>query len=166
MRSRHSEPRPSGSFRTRSSRPYWLLVSVTTIALLGMTLTPGGNRDGLNLVPLKETLRVVRAVGGAPAPLEHPAFGYLLWNLGGNVAVFLPLGFGLAGLMRGLGRAAAFTRAVLAGLALSVAIEVVQLAIPNRATDVDDVLLNTVGAALGAGLFTWLLRRPRRGAAG
>jgi len=141
-------------------------VAATTLALLAMTLTPGGNRDGLNLVPLQETVRVVRAVGGAPAPLEHPAFGYLLWNLGGNVAVFLPLGFGLAGLLRGLGRAAAFGRAVLVGLGLSVTIELVQLTIPNRATDVDDVLLNTMGAALGAGLFTWLLRRTRRDAAG
>jgi glycopeptide antibiotics resistance protein len=45
-------------------------------------------------------------------------------------------------------------RTVLAGLVLSLGIELVQLAIPGRTTATADVLCNTVGAAAG-----WLLAR-------
>ena len=45
---------------------------------------------------------------------------------------------------------------------LSLCIELVQLALPSRATDVDDLLLNVLGAAIGS-LFavSWLHRSNR-----
>jgi glycopeptide antibiotics resistance protein len=46
-----------------------------------------------------------------------------------------------------------------AGLLLSLFIEIAQLAIPSRVTDVDDVILNTLGTAAGA-LLAWVLLRP------
>lgn len=67
-------------------------------------------------------------------------------NLGLNVALFVPFGLGLA-----LWRRWGVFRVVPFGLALSALIEAAQYALPiGRAVDVDDVVLNTVGAALGA----------------
>jgi glycopeptide antibiotics resistance protein len=82
----------------------------------------------------------------------------LLFQVVGNVAAFVPLGFGVAGLQASSGKKI-FVPAVLAGVVLSLIIETIQLGLPTRATDVDDVLFNTLGAALGAGLF--LLARGR-----
>jgi glycopeptide antibiotics resistance protein len=48
---------------------------------------------------------------------------------------------------------------VAAGFLLSLSIELAQLAIPTRATDVDDVILNTLGTAIGALLIALPIRR-------
>jgi glycopeptide antibiotics resistance protein len=64
----------------------------------------------------------------------------------GNVALFLPFGF-LLPLLAPMDR---WWRTVGAGFALSAAIELTQLAFPGlRRPDVNDVLMNTLGAALG-----------------
>src|SRR5674476_896294 len=67
-------------------------------------------------------------------------------------AVTRPMAFGWA-----IGRVTA------AACALSVAIEVVQLAL-GRSADVDDVILNTVGAALGAAIAVAIAIFYRRAA--
>jgi glycopeptide antibiotics resistance protein len=69
----------------------------------------------------------------------------------GNVVLFLPLGFLLPMLAPRLGR---FWPTVGAGFALSAAIELSQVAFPGvRRADVNDVLMNTLGAALGYLLY-------------
>lgn len=75
-------------------------------------------------------------------------------NLGLNVALFVPFGLGLA-----LWRRWGPLRVVPAGLLLSVLVEAAQFVLPlGRAVDVDDVVLNTVGALLGV-LTVVVLRR-------
>lgn len=67
-------------------------------------------------------------------------------NLGLNVALFVPFGLGLA-----VWRRWGILRVVPFGFALSVLVETAQYMLPlGRAVDVDDVVLNTVGTALGA----------------
>jgi glycopeptide antibiotics resistance protein len=69
----------------------------------------------------------------------------------GNVALFLPLGFLLPMLAPRLGR---FWPTVGTGFALSAAIELSQVAFPGvRRADVNDVLMNSLGAALGYLLY-------------
>ena len=63
-----------------------------------------------------------------------------------NVALFLPLGFLLAG------RPGALPRAAVAGFGLSLAIELAQIFIPGRYAAVGDVLWNGLGAVAGVGL--------------
>jgi glycopeptide antibiotics resistance protein len=64
-----------------------------------------------------------------------------------NVALFLPLGFLLPLVAPWFER---WWRTVGAGLALSAAIELSQVAFPGvRRPDVNDVLMNTLGAAIG-----------------
>lgn len=74
-----------------------------------------------------------------------------------NVVLFAPLGFALALLWPKAGRALPVAAW---GLVLSLAIEPSQL-LNNRATDVDDLLANTLGAVLG--LFLLKLWRAVRG---
>ena len=73
----------------------------------------------------------------------------------GNVLLFLPLGL----LMPVLWRRERLRDALLAGLALSLGIEVVQLVL-GRFLDVQDLLLNVLGAGLGWGLWA-AVGRPK-----
>ena len=67
-------------------------------------------------------------------------------NLAGNVLGFIPLGIMLPVLRPLFARAG---RTVLAGLLLSAAVEGLQLALRVGSCDIDDVILNTAGAAAG-----------------
>lgn len=110
-----------------------------------------------NIVPFKEILRyIVRAKTiGAES---------VIINLGGNIAAFLPYGFFLPLLFsffRGHPR-----RTVAAGAVTSAIIELIQLVSRVGCMDVDDVILNTAGAALGYALYVlvcYILRRKGSG---
>ena len=86
-------------------------------------------------------------------------------NVVGNVLLFLPLGF-FATIVFGR----RLTQVTLAAAALSTCIELTQLALGERWVDIDDVILNTggafVGALAGAGALrvVALLDGPRRDA--
>ncbi len=70
--------------------------------------------------------------------------GYLL-----NILMFVPFGFLVPFIWRKRDR---FMRVLFSGFLFSLLIEVSQL-FNNRATDVDDLIMNTVGAIVGFGLF-------------
>lgn len=72
-----------------------------------------------------------------------------------NVLLFMPLGVLLPLLCPWWAR---LRRVAAAGLSLSLLIEVSQL-FNNRSTDVDDLLMNTLGAVLGFVLFRMIYRR-------
>jgi glycopeptide antibiotics resistance protein len=83
------------------------------------------------VVQLRHGDRVLATLGGAA----------------GNVALFLPLGFLLPLLAPRMDR---LWRTAGAGFALSAAVELSQVAFPGvRRADVNDVLMNTLGAAIG-----------------
>ncbi len=75
--------------------------------------------------------------------------GYFFINFLGNILIFLPLGLLPPLLWKKMER---FWKAAVLGCGISVAIELTQLLLP-RGTDIDDVWLNTLGAALGYGMF-------------
>jgi glycopeptide antibiotics resistance protein len=119
------------------------------VVLLDLTLVRyPQSRPPANWVPLG-TIGPYCAVGGWE----------LVRNVAGNVALFAPLGVLLpawhAALRRGW-------RVVALALGVSLAIELAQYASGRRVADVDDVLLNTAGAALGCLAFA-AARRARRG---
>ena len=74
----------------------------------------------------------------------------LITNLFGNVAGFLPFGFMLPVIS---GKMRSGWMIVLSGFGLSVAVEVIQLITKVGCFDVDDMILNTAGAAIGYLLF-------------
>lgn len=83
-----------------------------------------------------------------------------------NVVMFLPFGvlglLVLSGVRPGVPLGRAVGAVVVAGFALSIAIELSQLVIPGRYSTVQDVVMNTTGAVVGAVAVAGILgaRRP------
>jgi glycopeptide antibiotics resistance protein len=98
------------------------------------------------------TLSPFRTIG---SQLAHGLDRSEAQQLIGNMALFVPLGLSLPASVRMCRR----LWATLVGAALlSVLIECVQALVPGHTTDVDDVILNTAGAALGYLVF-WIIAR-------
>jgi glycopeptide antibiotics resistance protein len=68
----------------------------------------------------------------------------------GNLGLLLPIGLLGPIVFPPLGQ---WWRVLLVALAISTAIEVTQLWIPDRSADIDDVIVNVTGAVLGFGLY-------------
>jgi hypothetical protein len=117
-------------------------IAVATLTPRGFARTPGY----LQLVPLRTIRGYVWDYGTAQS-----LFLYVL----GNVALFVPLGLFLHLALR---RSVAVT--VLLGALASLGVEILQLPIWSRSSDVDDLILNTAGAAAGAALAWLVLRLP------
>ncbi len=120
-----------------------VLLAGALVAVLAVTLARGGQRVHLNLVPLR----------GIAAQFSNLNARIGALNLVGNMLMFAPLGF-LAPFALGWGA----RRTLATAIALSLAIEVTQLAI-GRGADVDDVILNCLGAAAGTALAAGVIRR-------
>ena len=95
--------------------------------------------EGINLVPL-------RTIRGFFRNFQPDIF---MINIVGNIAMFLPWGFGMALLWE---KNRKTKRIILYSLALPLFIETAQLFI-GRTVDVDDLILNFAGGCLGAGSF-------------
>jgi glycopeptide antibiotics resistance protein len=123
--------------RPRHTRLWWALAAAVAAWLLWMTLRPN------------------QTVAADLAPLTKSAADQgisirLLIDLAGNVVVFAPLGAALALALRDQPMRRRLLLATLGGAGLSLAIELIQMAIPTRVAAPDDWLLNTGGAFLGA----------------
>lgn len=122
---------------------WWTLAGVVALWLLWMTLRPNPT-VAADLYRLTEP---AAARGISPR---------LLIGLVGNVVVFVPLGAALALALRASPVGRRFLMATFVGAALSLSIELVQMAVPSRVTALSDVLLNTVGTAAGALVGCWI----------
>lgn len=81
--------------------------------------------------------------------------GWFRWDAARNLLAFLPLGLIVAWQR---GRSGAWL-ALAAGFALSFVVEISQMYIAGRHSSATDLMTNTLGAALGAGLALWLSPR-------
>ncbi|MCO7125805.1 VanZ family protein [Sporolactobacillus shoreicorticis] len=75
----------------------------------------------------------------------------IMKNIGGNVMLFLPLGFLLPMLIQVKRRLV--IRQLILGFCISLFIELCQYFFAERIFDIDDVLLNTIGAMIGWGCY-------------
>jgi glycopeptide antibiotics resistance protein len=147
-----------------SRRSWWVLTAVTMVWLLVMTMWPDNTPNKINLIPLAEPVWALKCLFDSACSTRHSSFWYLLINGLGNIVVFIPLGLGLAGIFHRGRPWPTIGWATLVGGLFSLAIELMQLTISNRATDIDDLIFNTLGAALGALSFVvlgnlWPLKR-------
>lgn len=132
------------------ARPAEVLAVLYLAALVQITalrIGLAGHRwlgGAINAVPLKTTLEAWRD-GSWP----------FVYHIIGNMAWFVPLGALLPALRPRInGR-----KALLAGAALAAGIEALQYLLGTGVSDVDDVLLNALGALAGYGLRQSVRRR-------
>ncbi|XZF75644.1 VanZ family protein [Bacillus sp. AL-1R] len=99
------------------------------VASLGIGVSEGG----LNLIPFIQLFN---------------GFGLkqFIVNVIGNILLFVPFGFILTSIKR-------TKMVILVGLFLSVSIEVVQYMMSFRWSDIDDVILNTLGTYIGYRIY-------------
>ena len=83
----------------------------------------------------------------------------LLLNVIGNVAMFIPSGIVLPIIYK---RLDSFIKVSLAGGGISLCIEIIQLPFRVRASDIDDLILNTVGVMIGYGIYAMIRYLKRR----
>lgn len=140
----------SGTARLAAIRAL-LAVGVATLLWWTLILSNPSAPEArsLNLVPLREISRALQSA--------EPGYGVV--NLWGNILIFVPIG-ALALLSMHNRTWTAMVLAFTAGVGLSVAIEAAQYAI-GRSADVDDIILNTMGIAIGV-LGARLALRVRR----
>ena len=117
----------------------WSLV-VASLVFFPLTIILYDWHGTLSLIPLKSTIDLIRYSTASTA----------LKNIGGNVLLFVPFGVLLPLLFEKLRRPwPLLWRAAV----MSACIELLQIPTQVRATDVDDVIWNVVGALLGLALF-------------
>lgn len=119
----------------------WWLTGAYALVILALTTGKSFFRIGYLWDPANQRVRQVHVI---PFEGGHTAFASL-FDVLGNVAFFIPLGSLLAMLL-GSGRAIA------AAAAFSVLIEASQYVFSLGRTDVTDVILNVLGAAVGVGI--------------
>ena len=79
-------------------------------------------------------------------------------NIIGNISMFIPTGVIMPILYK---RLDCFWKVLLAGAGLSFVIEVIQLLFPGSVTDIDDLILNTLGVAVGYEIYAACKRLKR-----
>jgi glycopeptide antibiotics resistance protein len=82
--------------------------------------------------------------------LDNLGSWFWIRNALGNIALLLPLGLLGPIVLPALDR---WWRIALVALLVSTSIELMQLAVPDRSADIDDVIVNVAGALLGYGIL-------------
>lgn len=90
---------------------------------------------------------------------DYPTMKEALLNLIGNTAMFIPLGIVWPAVFKKLD---SHSKVIAAGVGVSLTIEILQLPFFDRATDIDDLILNSAGFLVGYGIYL-LARRIGKG---
>ncbi|MDR3552887.1 MAG: VanZ family protein [Clostridia bacterium] len=156
--------RRSGPFHTRVLLPRFLfavyLLLAGSLVLFPVHIPAAGEIPSLktqhiNVIPFA-TIASELGIGRHYPFTFFQAVKTIFINIGGNLLLLMPFGF-LAPMLRPSLRG--FGKCLLSGVLISVSIELLQLAETffnfsyNRATDIDDVILNAAGACIGFALY-------------
>ncbi|MCM3403535.1 VanZ family protein [Cytobacillus oceanisediminis] len=107
-----------------------------------------------NFVPFKTINGYVLAISNGSINLIIP-----IKNLAGNVAAFLPMGIFLPYFIRTLNRLKSFAVAM---TVMILSVEIIQLVTRRGSLDIDDFILNIIGALIGFGLWKAMTARKIR----
>ena len=138
-----------------------LLMYINLAVILRFTFFPMSKVDG-HIQPLVFDIATAFPFRVNWLPLvnliDYDSKRDLLLNVIGNAAMFIPSGIVLPIVYKRLNT---FWKVLLAGIGISLCIEIIQLPFSVRATDIDDLILNTIGVIAGYGIYA-LIRCVRR----
>lgn len=100
----------------------------------------------LNLVPFRTLRHFVRLLNSGVRSYIRMS----VINLGGNIVMFIPLGFLLP---RVIYRLSTLPRVLLTTAIVITAVEIIQLFTLVGSCDIDDLILNIIGSAIGYGIL-------------
>ena len=140
---------------------FLLLMYINLAVIIRFTFFPMSKVDG-HIQPLVFDIATAFPFRVNLLPLVN-LFDYdskkdMLLNVIGNAAMFVPSGIVLPVVYKKLDT---FRKVLLAGAGISLCIEIIQLPFSVRATDVDDLIMNTIGVILGYGIYA-LVQAARR----
>ncbi|MEE6451301.1 VanZ family protein [Gottfriedia acidiceleris] len=142
---------------------YWVIFGIYITCLLDITLFPFPYQKYLiqvmiedhlgyknNFVPFKVVVDSIK----------YGSFSIALKQIGGNIALFIPLGFALPVLNPNIKK----SKTILVGFTVSLGIEIIQgtaglfFGYNYRSCDIDDLLLNSFGTVLGFIVFSLITK--------
>ena len=130
-----------------------LLVYVCIIVIARFTFFPFGTVNG-KIQPLIFDTAQIFPFRTNLIPFvnlfDYPSAKDIVINVLGNIAMFIPLGIVWPIVYKKLDTPA---RAILTGVGVSLSIEILQLPFYTRVSDVDDLILNSLGYIIGYGLL-------------
>ena len=132
----------------------WIARTLLAGFAIGLALIVLLPSEGHRVLGLVDTLAGLASRAGVPYRVAFAAIEFAA-----NIALFVPLGLLLPHAL-GSTRPSTLFATVTAGAALSVLIELAQLAIPGRVSTPADVLANTIGTS--AGVWLLVITRIRR----
>ena len=139
-----------------------LLVYICIVVVVRFTFCPFGKVDG-KIQPLLFDAEKIFPLWVNFKPFvylfDYPTIREALLNLIGNTAMFIPLGIVWPAVFKKLNT---HWKVITAGFGVSLVIEILQLPFFNRASDIDDLILNTLGYLIGYGTYL-LVRKMRKG---
>jgi glycopeptide antibiotics resistance protein len=135
-----------------------LLVYICIVVVVRFTFCPFGKVDG-RIQPLMFDHQKILPFWLNLKPFiylfDYPTIGDALLNLIGNTAMFIPLGIVWPAVFKKLNT---HRKVITAGAGVSLIIELLQLPFYNRATDIDDLILNSAGFIIGYGIYLLVQR--------
>ena len=138
-----------------------LLVYICIVVVVRFTFCPFGKVDG-KIQPLLFDSEKIFPLWVNFKPFvylfDYPSMEEALLNLIGNTAMFVPLGIVWPAVFENLNT---HWKVIAAGVGMSLTIEILQLPFFGRATDVDDLILNSAGFLMGYGIYL-LVKKLRR----
>ena len=127
-----------------------LLVAYTAVLLTLTLAVKGGGGVRTNLAPFEDISRILLRAGHGG--VLSNAFVYAVVGIVGNLAMFALFAFLLWKFLDGPGRSPARNHVdvILVGTMFSLGIESIQLFLPTRAADINDVFWNVLGTIAGS----------------
>ena len=138
-----------------------LLVYVCIVVVVRFTFCPFGKVNG-EIQPLLFDAERIFPLWVNFKPFiylfDYPTLKEALLNLIGNTAMFIPLGIVWPAVFKKLNN---HWKVIAAGFGVSLIIEILQLPFFDRATDIDDLILNTLGFLMGYGIYLLAMRKKK-----
>ena len=135
-----------------------LLVYICIVVVVRFTFCPFGMING-KIQPLLFDYQKILPFWVNLKPFvylfDYPSLREALLNLIGNTAMFVPLGIVWPAVFKKLNT---HSKIIAAGIGVTLTIELLQLPFYDRATDIDDLILNSAGYLIGYGIYLLIMR--------